>query len=79
MAEIPSILGSEKSSIFGLFKGFSYQLFSVRVLLRGLYLSLFKNFSVGPEIGNGFQMPGMFLIDDSDVKKSFQPEYVSEN
>jgi peroxiredoxin len=64
---------------FGLSLGRFYQLFSMRVWLRGIILSLVKGHSlIGKQAGEAFQMPGVFYINKGEVLASFQPEYASE-
>lgn len=64
---------------FGLSKGRFYQLFSLKVWIKALYLTLFKRHSlIGKAQGDVFQMPGVFYIRNGKVVASFQPEFASE-
>jgi peroxiredoxin len=63
---------------FGLRRGRLYQIFGLKVCWRGFLLRLFKGVKVGPEVGDALQMPGVFLLNDGNVKNSFQPEYISD-
>lgn len=55
---------------FKLNKGSLVQLFGPKVWLRGIS-ALFKGHFVGKLEGDGFQMPGVFLINNREIVKSF--------
>lgn len=63
---------------FGLGRGTLKQLFGPKVLLRGIETAFMKGHGQGPLQGDGFQMPGVFLLDKGAVKTSFVPEDASE-
>lgn len=52
---------------FGLKRGSLNQLFGLKVWFRGLHAGWIKGHSVGKEQGDGFQMPGVFLLFKGDV------------
>jgi len=59
-------------SKFGLTKGSPSQLFGLKNWIRGFEVSAKgKAFPSMKQIGDGFQMPGVFLIRDGEVKESF--------
>jgi peroxiredoxin len=55
---------------FGLFKGNLRQLFSLNVMIRGFKLALQDGYGFG-FLGDGFQMPGIFLIQNGKVVNSY--------
>lgn len=69
---------------FGLGKGRISQLFGLKNFIRG-FETTFKGIPVGiRQIGDGFQMPGVFLIQNGKIKDSFihdsaadRPDYES--
>jgi len=63
---------------FGLTRGTPLQLFGPRVFLRGVIAGIFKGHLVGPLIGDGFQMPGTFLIKNGAIIDSFRPDAVCD-
>lgn len=59
-------------SLFGLIKGSFSQLFGLKTWLRGTEVAATKGiFPAPPGIGDGLQMPGIFLIRDGQVIHSF--------
>jgi hypothetical protein len=62
---------------FGLEKGRLHQLFSPRVFWDGFKASL-KGYQIGPLEGDGFQMPGAFLVYQQRILSSAQPCLASE-
>ncbi|TVS01220.1 MAG: AhpC/TSA family protein [Phycisphaerales bacterium] len=58
---------------FGLKRGTLGQLFGPKVWLRGLAATL-KGHMVGKLVGDGFQMPGVFLVQDGRIVKAFRHE-----
>ncbi|MEM6396448.1 MAG: peroxiredoxin-like family protein [Bacteroidota bacterium] len=69
---------------FGLTKGSPKQLFGLQSWIRGFEAGLVKGHGVGTrQLGDGFQMPGVFVIDNGQVAAAFvhklasdRPEYV---
>lgn len=59
-------------AMFGLAKGSFSQLFGLKVFIRGTEVAL-KNqiYPNGKQIGDGFQMPGVFLLKNGEIKSSF--------
>jgi AhpC/TSA antioxidant enzyme len=63
---------------FGLGRGDIFQLFGPRVILRGLIASVIKGYGIGPLVGDGFQMPGTFVLKDGVIVYSYRPESVAD-
>lgn len=70
---------------FGLTKGTASQLFGLKNWIRGFEVTVIKGTPLGlRQIGDGFQMPGVFLIDEGNIKDSYihtsasdRPDYES--
>lgn len=69
---------------FKLAKGSLTQLFGLRSWIRGFEVGVLNGHGIGRQIGDGFQMPGVFMIHNGQVKESFihkqassRPDYVS--
>ena len=58
-------------AIFGLGKGKFSQLFGLQVMMRGFEAGVLKGHGIGRQIGDGFQMPGVFLIQNGVVRDQF--------
>ncbi|MDP4915332.1 MAG: SelL-related redox protein [Saprospiraceae bacterium] len=58
-------------SAFGLVKGNFNQLFGLQSLIRGFSAGIKSGQSPSAQIGDGFQMPGVFVIDRGELKESF--------
>lgn len=56
--------------IFDLLKGNLRQLFGLSVMMRGFKLAMEKGYGLG-FIGDGFQMPGIFLVQKGKVINSY--------
>ena len=57
---------------FGLLKGTSSQLMGLKNWYRGFEVSVGKGIEVSiKQIGDAFQMPGVFIIKDGDIKQNF--------
>ena len=63
---------------FGLVKGNFSQLFGLRVMMRGFENTMVKGHSLGRFIGDGFQMPGVFLIQNGNIREKFVHKYASD-
>ncbi len=63
---------------FGLTKGTFNQLLGFRVLMKGIPLAFDRQIRWGNFIGDGFQMPGVFLVQDESIKSSFIHKYTSD-
>lgn len=69
---------------FGLTKGTARQLFGLHSWIRGFQAGVLDGHGVGTQqLGDGFQMPGVFVLHDGQVKQKFihklagdRPEYV---
>jgi peroxiredoxin len=56
---------------FGLLKGNFNQLFGLQSLIRGFSIGINEGQTPGALIGDGFQMPGVFVIVKGDIKERF--------
>ena len=56
---------------FGLAKGTTNQLFGLRVWMRGVEAAVIEGHGMGPMMGDGFQMPGVFLIQNGEIRDKF--------
>jgi peroxiredoxin len=63
---------------FGLVKGTTNQLFGLKNWARTIESGIVKGYSWGREIGDGFQMPGVFVLRNRKVQESYIHKYVSE-
>ncbi|MEM6379732.1 MAG: SelL-related redox protein [Bacteroidota bacterium] len=68
---------------FGLLKGNFNQLFGLQSWIRGFSAGVVDGHGVGPQLGDGFQMPGVFVIHQGYIKESFihklasdRPDYI---
>ncbi len=55
---------------FGLMKGNFNQLFGLHSWIRGFSV-MAAGHSAGPQLGDGFQMPGVFVIQKGEIRESF--------
>lgn len=62
----------------GLGKGTFSQLFGLRVMMRGVEAGLLKGHGIGRQIGDGFQMPGVFLVQNGIIRERFVHQYASD-
>jgi len=65
-------------SDFGLTKGSFGQLFGLTVMIRGVQANMNGNAFSLKQIGDGFQMPGIFLINEGVIEDSFIHNKVSD-
>lgn len=64
---------------FGLLKGSFSQLFGFKTWVRGFDSAVIKGNGMSwRQLGDGFQMPGVFLVDDGEVKYSFIHDSVAD-
>ncbi len=63
---------------FGLVKGNFTQLFGLHSWIRGFNAGVMQMHGVGVQLGDGFQMPGIFVIQDSEIKESFIHKLASD-
>ena len=63
----------------GLVKGNFTQLFGLQSWIRGFSATVLDGIPVGlQQLGDGFQMPGIFVIKDGEVKESFIHKLASD-
>ncbi len=63
---------------FGLVKGNFKQLFGLNTWIRGFEAGVVRKLGIGKIIGDGFQMPGVFIIRDGIVREQFIHQSVSD-
>ncbi len=63
---------------FGLMKGNFTQLFGLQTWIRGFQAGLMEGHGIGPQLGDGFQMPGVFVIQDGEIKEAFIHKLASD-
>lgn len=63
---------------FGLTKGTPRQLFGLQSWIRGFEAGLVEGHGIGRLLGDGFQMPGVFAINQSVIKASFVHKLASD-
>ncbi|MBK7232812.1 MAG: redoxin domain-containing protein [Saprospiraceae bacterium] len=63
---------------FGLLKGRFNQLFGFRSWIRGVDAGIIKGHGWGVQLGDGFQMPGVFSIFDGKITSEFRHSYASD-
>ena len=56
---------------FGLTKGNFTQLYGLQVWMRGFATGILDGYGTGPQLGDGFQMPGIFVLQDGEVREKF--------
>jgi peroxiredoxin len=73
LPNIPHVSDPQKHlySALGLRRGSLRQLFGLKCLVRGFKAGLIDRHLVGRLVGDGFQMPGVFLIHQGQVLNSF--------
>ena len=63
---------------FGLVKGNFTQLFGLQTWIRGFSAGVVAGHGIGPQLGDGFQMPGVFVIRNGEIKESFIHKLASD-
>lgn len=63
---------------FGLVKGNFTQLFGLKSWIRGFQAGVLDGHGAGAQLGDGFQMPGIFVIRDGKLVESFIHKLVSD-
>lgn len=64
--------------VFSLSRGNFWQLFGLQSWLRGAWVVLTKGILFGAPVGDGFRMPGVFLLHRGQVLKSFRHRYAAQ-
>lgn len=64
--------------LFGLVKGNFTQLFGLQSWIRGFQAGVMDGHGAGSIIGDGFQMPGIFAIQNCEIMDSFIHKLVSD-
>lgn len=57
---------------FGLERGSLFQLFGITVIKEGFRAGVRDGHGVGKLVGDGFQMPGVFLIKDGEILEAYR-------
>ncbi|MEM6726380.1 MAG: peroxiredoxin-like family protein [Bacteroidota bacterium] len=63
---------------FGLVKGNFNQLFGLNVWMRGIQAGVLQVHGIGSYVGDGFQMPGVFMIQNGCIREKFVHNKVSD-
>ena len=63
----------------GLLKGSFKQLFGLRMWTRGFQVGILEGLGVGRQRGDGFQMPGYFVLDKGKIIESYIPEDAADH
>lgn len=63
---------------FGLVKGNFTQLFGLQTWIRGFSAGVVRGHGIGPQLGDDFQMPGLFVIVNGEIRDSFIHKVASE-
>ena len=63
---------------FGLVKGTFTQLFGLQTWIRGFTYQAKYGADVGKQLGDNFQMPGAFVIQDGEIKESYVHKTASD-
>lgn len=63
---------------FGLVKGNFNQLFGLNVWMRGIQAGVIQGHGIGSYVGDGFQMPGVYMIQQACVREKFVHNKVSD-
>ncbi|MCB9284048.1 MAG: redoxin domain-containing protein [Lewinellaceae bacterium] len=63
---------------FGLSKGTFTQLFGLSTWVRGFSAGVLDGHGIGPQLGDGFQMPGIFVLVNGKVRDSFIHKLASD-
>ena len=63
---------------FGLLKGNFNQLFGLQSWIRGFSAGVVSGHGVGPQLGDGFQMPGVFVIHKNAIIERFIHKLASD-
>jgi len=63
---------------FGLGRGSLMNLFGPKVLLRGFHAAVLKGHGIGRLVGDGFQMPGVFLVFHGEVLRSYRHQSAAD-
>ncbi len=56
---------------FGLIKNTITQLFGLQFFMRGFQAAVIGGHVPGPSLGDDFQMPGIFIIQEGEIRESF--------
>lgn len=63
---------------FGLLRGNFRQLFGLTMWMDGVRRGAFQKYGVGAIVGDGFQMPGAFMLQNGEIRESFVHKVVSD-
>jgi len=64
--------------MFGLDRGSLWQLFGIKVWIRGLVAGLFSGHGLGVVRDNPYQMPGVFVLNRGRIVTGFQHDSASD-
>jgi peroxiredoxin len=80
LGDVPRISDTQRSlyRAFGLPRGGLSDLFGPKVWVRGFEAGILGRHGVGKLAGDGFQMPGVFLLYAGEVIRSYRHQYASD-
>lgn len=80
LADISRVSDPDKAlyKSFGLSRGSFNQIFGWKSWLRGFFAGVVKGHGIGRQEGDGWQMPGAFLIYKDEIVQSFRHQTVSD-
>jgi peroxiredoxin len=80
LSEVPRVSdrGRALYRAFGLRRGGLADLFGPKVLVRGFEAGILRRHGVGKLVGDGFQMPGVFLIYHSEIIRSYRHQSAAD-
>ncbi len=80
LEDLPRISDPRRSlyRAFGLTRGTLNALFGPKVWLRGFQVGILDGHGIGGLVGDGFQMPGVFLIYHGEVIRSYRHQSVTD-
>lgn len=80
LADVPHISdpSCELYRAFGLRRGTWRQLFGLRVWLRGFAVAIMQGYGVGLMRGDGFQLAGVFVLENGEMVDSYRSQLASD-
>ncbi len=64
--------------VFGLQRASFLQVFGLKSFTRGFYAGILKGHGIGKLVGDGFRMPGVFLVHQNKILQSYKHQTASD-